>query len=212
MFRERDTLARIGGDEFGLLLDNCPLERAQSIAQAVVDTVHDYLFQWKSSTYQIGVSIGLVAITKDVQDVAQLLSHADIACYIAKEKGRNRVHAYQREDDETAQHHAEILGAVGLRDALEQGRFRLHFQPIVPLHSTAQQPSHFEVLLRVSHKRGPDENSELVMPAAFIPAAERFGLMSAIDRWVIKESFRVFACGLSKTDRKHRQLIYPAIP
>jgi diguanylate cyclase (GGDEF)-like protein/PAS domain S-box-containing protein len=101
MFRERDTLARIGGDEFGLLLNNCPQERAQRIAQNVVTHIRDHRFNWEGRTYQIGVSIGLVLVTAESQDTAQLLAQADIACYIAKETGRSRVHLYRREDNDT---------------------------------------------------------------------------------------------------------------
>lgn len=199
MFRERDTLARIGGDEFGLLLDNCPLERAQTIAQAVVSNIHSHRFHWEGRTYQIGVSIGLVPITAEVKDTAQLLTQADVACYIAKETGRNRVHLYQRENGATALRHSEILGAAGLRDAMEQGRFRLYYQPIVPLDAPDCRPVRYEVLLRVVYKGSPEENSELVLPAVFIPAAERYGLMNAIDRWVIQTAFREYANGVGLT-------------
>ncbi|HRD66577.1 MAG TPA: EAL domain-containing protein [Candidatus Competibacter sp.] len=199
MFRERDTLARIGGDEFGLLLDNCPLERAQLIAQAVVGNIRDHRFYWQGHTYQIGVSIGLVPVTVETQDTAQLLTQADVACYIAKETGRNRVHIYRREDTETVQRHSEILGAAGLRDALEQDRFRLHYQPIVPLRGSDPRPIHYEALLRVAYKGLSEETTELVLPAAFIPAAERYGLMGAIDRWVIREAFRQYAGGVGQT-------------
>jgi len=199
MFRERDTLARIGGDEFGLLLENCPLDRAQVIAQTVVSTLREHRFHWEDRSYQIGVSIGLVPITAATQDTTQLLTQADVACYTAKELGRNRVHLYQTEDTETTQRHGDILGAAGLRDALEQGRFRLHYQPIVPLHAPDPRPVRYEVLLRVAYQRGPDETSELVLPAAFIPAAERYGLMNAIDRWVIQTAFRDYAGGIGQT-------------
>jgi len=199
MFRGRDTLARIGGDEFGLLLDNCPLERAQRIAQTVVGGIHNHRFHWEGLTYQIGVSIGLVPITAESQNTTQLFTQADVACYIAKKLGRNRVHLYQREDTETVRHHGEILGAAGLRDALEQERFRLHYQPIVPLGGSDRRPARYEVLLRVVHKSHRYENSELVLPAAFIPAAERYGMMGAIDRWVIQAAFREYADGIGQT-------------
>ncbi|MCB1826206.1 MAG: EAL domain-containing protein [Candidatus Competibacteraceae bacterium] len=199
MFRERDTLARIGGDEFGLLLDNCPLDRARLIAQNVVSNIREHRFHWSGCTYQIGVSIGLVSITAEIQDITQLLTQADVACYIAKETGRNRVHLYRREDTETVQRHGEILGAAGLRDALERDRFRLYYQPIVPLAGSDPRPTRHEVLLRVVHKSRAYENSELVLPAAFIPAAERYGLMGAIDRWVIQAAFREYATGIGNT-------------
>ena len=199
MFRERDTLARIGGDEFGLLLDNCPLARAQIIAQTVVNALRDLRFHWEGRTYQIGVSIGVVAITAEAQDTTQLLTQADVACYTAKELGRNQVHVYQPADSESALRHSEILGAAGLRDALEQDRFRLHYQPIVPLNAPDPRPTRYEALLRVVYKGSPEENTELVLPAAFIPAAERYGLMSAIDRWVIQAAFRDYAGGIGQT-------------
>ncbi len=199
IFRERDTFARIGGDEFGLLLENCPLDRAQTIAQTVVTTIREYCFSWEGRTYQVGASIGLAPITTEIQDTAQIMTQVDIACYIAKELGRNRVHLYQYEDTETAQRHSEILGATGLRDALEKNRFRLYYQPIVPLHTTDLRPTHYEALLRVVSKVNEDENSELVLPAAFIPAAERYGLMGAIDRWVIRAALRDYADGVGQT-------------
>ena len=199
MFRERDTLARIGGDEFGLLLNNCPLERAQRIAQNVVTNIRDHRFSWEGRTYQIGVSIGLVSVTAESQDTAQLLAQADVACYIAKETGRSRVHLYRREDSDTVQRHAEILGVAGLRDSLEQGQFRLHYQPIVPLNGLNAPPCRYEVLLRVVSPGGPGVDTELVLPAAFIPAAERYGLMGAIDRWVIQTAFAEYASGVGQT-------------
>ncbi|MDG4594890.1 MAG: EAL domain-containing protein [Candidatus Contendobacter sp.] len=202
MFRERDTLARLGGDEFGLLLDNCPLDRAQVIAQTVVSNIRDYRFHWEGRSYQIGVSIGLTPITAETRDTVQLLTQADVACYVAKELGRNRVHLYQQEDSETVLRHSEILGAAGLRDALEQNRFRLYYQPIVPLNVPDPRPIHYEALLRVAYRGDPDEASELVLPAAFIPAAERYGLMGAIDRWVIQMAFRDYARGIGQTSAR----------
>ncbi|MCP5133110.1 MAG: EAL domain-containing protein [Gammaproteobacteria bacterium] len=202
VFRDRDTLARIGGDEFGLLLDNCPLSRAQFIAQNIVNSVRDYRFHWEGQVYQIGVSIGLAPITVETKNTTQLFAQADVACYIAKELGRNRVHVYTEEDSETAQRHSEILGAAGLRDALEKDRFRLHYQPIVSLSDPSQQPAYYEALLRIVYKGQPNEDSELVLPAAFIPAAERYGLMGVIDRWVIQAAFREYAAGIGHTSAK----------
>lgn len=199
MFRERDTLARIGGDEFGLLLDNCPLGRAQFIAQSVVSAVRDYLFQWDGRAYQIGVSIGLVPITAATRDTAELFTQADVACYTAKELGRNQVHIYQRTDSKSAQRHSEILGAAGLRDALEQDRFRLHYQPIISLAGPDSTPTRYEALLRVVETGDTEDAAKLVLPAAFIPAAERFGLMGDIDRWVIRTACANYAQGVGRT-------------
>ncbi len=196
MFRESDTLARIGGDEFALLQENCPLDRAYAIAQSVVRNVREHRFNWQGRSYQIGVSIGLVPITAETQDTVQLLTEADIACYTAKELGRNRVHVYQRTDSESVQRHSEILGAAGLRDALDQGLFRLHYQPIVALQGPDFRTVRYEALLRVAHHGNTQREGELVLPAAFIPAAERYNLMGAIDRWVIQAAFREYASGV----------------
>jgi diguanylate cyclase (GGDEF)-like protein/PAS domain S-box-containing protein len=184
-FRERDTLARLGGDEFGLLLDNCSLQEALKISDIIVGTFRDCTFIWQGRTFQIGVSIGLVPITADAGDAAQLLSQADVACYTAKELGRNRVHVYRREGAEPADTRIQILRAATLRGALEQDRFRLYCQPIVPLLPDSGVPVRFEFLLRLL-----DTDGDLVWPRAFIPAAERYGLMRAIDRWVIRTAFR----------------------
>ncbi len=184
-FRERDTLARLGGDEFGLLLDNCSLQEALKISDIIVGTFRDCAFIWQGRTFEVGVSIGLVPVTADTEDAAQLLSQADVACYTAKEHGRNRVHVYRREGAEPHDTRIQILRAATLRDALEQDRFRLYCQPIVPLSPDSDVPVRFEFLLRLL-----DVDGELVWPRAFIPAAERYGLMRAIDRWVIRTAFR----------------------
>ncbi len=127
--RSRDTLARLGGDEFGLLLDNCPLAKAQKISQMLVSAVREFRFVWEERIFQIGVSIGLVPITAETESVGQLLTQVDVACYTAKDLGRNQVHVYHRQDSEPARRHIEILRAAELREALEQGRFCLYSQP-----------------------------------------------------------------------------------
>ncbi len=178
--RDRDTLARLGGDEFGLLLDNCPLAKAQKIAQKLVGAVREFRFVWEGRIFQIGVSIGVVPITAATESVGQLLSQVDVACYTAKDLGRNQVHVYHRQDGEPARRHNEIRRAAELRETLEQGRFCLYSQPIVALAPATYPSAHCELLLRLVGTEG-----ELLLPQAFIPAAERYGLMAAIDRWVI---------------------------
>jgi diguanylate cyclase (GGDEF)-like protein/PAS domain S-box-containing protein len=184
-FREHDTLARLGGDEFGLLLDNCPIDRAISIAGMIVSSIREYRFVWKGRGYQIGASVGIAAVTRDTESVAVLLSHADVACYTAKELGRNQVHVYHENEGASVQRHVEILQAAGLRDALEMQRFRLFCQPIVPLQGNESEALHYELLLRLE-----DEEGTLVLPGAFIPAAERYNLMTELDRWVIQTAFQ----------------------
>lgn len=183
--RERDTLARLGGDEFGLLFDNCPLEIAIEISQSLVTAVHNHRFVWEGKVFQLGVSVGLVAINATAESVAKLLSQADVACYTAKEFGRNQLHVYHEIDSEPTRRHSEILRAAELRDAIERDQFRLHYQPIVALDAAMAGGNRYELLLRLVGQDGG-----LILPDQFIPPAERFGLMGAIDRWVVRTAFR----------------------
>ena len=183
-FRDRDTLARLGGDEFGLLLDNCPLDRAWVIAQTLVSAIRDYRFAWRDRVFQIGMSIGLAPVTAAAADATQLLTQADIACYTAKQLGRDRVHIYQQESGESTRHYSGILHATQLREALEQERFRLYYQPIVPLAKGSTAAPWYELLLRLVA-----DNGEILLPEAFLPLAERHDLTGAIDRWVIQTAF-----------------------
>jgi diguanylate cyclase (GGDEF)-like protein/PAS domain S-box-containing protein len=187
LFRHRDTLARLGGDEFGLLLENCPLERGVTIANEVVAQVQHMPFTWQGHIYQIGVSIGLVPLNAATEGLAQALSQADMACYTAKDLGRGRVHVYRWKESGTAQHDSERLRARRLREALEWERFHLYCQPILPLQVQEAVP-YYELLLRLL-----DDEGQVLYPALFIPSAERYGLMSAIDRWVIQAAFRSYA-------------------
>ncbi len=184
-FRGRDTLARLGGDEFGLLLDTCTLERAFKISEMLITNLRDHRFLWEGRTFRIGVSIGLAPITADTKDTAQVMAEADVACYAAKERGRNRVRVYQGEGAGPARHHSEIHRAATLRDAIEEDRFCLYCQPIKSLRHDAEVRERYELLLRKI-----DVEGQLVLPESFIPAAERYGLMAEIDRWVIRHAFR----------------------
>ncbi len=199
MVDERDTLARIGGDEIGLLLANTPLERARTIAQSIVNRIRDHRFDWGGRSYRVGISIGLVPIAPGAESAAQILTQADVACYIAKQTGRNRVHLYRREDGQTAVHHNEILDAAEVRSALEQDRFRLFYQPMVSLGASEPLPVRYEALLRILPEDGLGAP---VLPPSFITAAERFGLMDEIDRWVIQTAFRNYGTGLGRTGAK----------
>ena len=183
--RSRDTLARIGGDEFSLILENCPLSKAQEIAQALVSAIHDFRFSWQEQTFRLGVSIGVTPITADVENTDTLLTRADVACYTAKDLGRNRVHVYTPEDSELSRRHSEIQRAAQLREALEKEWFQLYCQPIYPLAGATDNPVEYEILLRLVDAKG-----EILLPGNFIPAAERYGLIAAIDRWVIQTALR----------------------
>jgi len=188
LFRRNDTLARLGGDEFGLLLLNCPVDVAVIIANSVIERLAAYRFHWQGRTFQIGVSIGVSAITAESASIAQVLSQADVACYTAKDLGRGRVHIFHPEDVETTQRHSELMQVVNLRESIERERFLLYCQPIVPLDTGHGARGHYEILLRMQ-----DEEGRLVLPHTFIGPAERFDLMGSIDRWVIQKSFSTYS-------------------
>jgi len=179
--RPDDLLARLGGDEFALLLKDCTVEHAELVCQKVIDSVRERRFPWNGRVYDVGASIGIAAIDSDVPPVSELMSRADVACYAAKAAGRNRVSVYRRDESDARRHHRELEVAAGIHSALEANRFRLYAQEIRSLHPGADDARHVEILVRMV-----DEQGLLIMPGAFIPAAERYDLMGHIDRWVIR--------------------------
>jgi len=202
--RESDTVARLGGDEFGVLLDGCPLGKAEVIAQTLLDAIKDFRFVWQDQTFQVGVSIGLVAITPSA-NMAQLLTQADAACYAAKDLGRNRIHVGQSEDIGFTRWQRGLRWVDDINGALEQGRFRLYCQPIRPLAPTNGDGQHYEVLLRML-----EDDGTVALPNAFLPTAERYNLMSKIDHWVIRSVFRSYA-GKHGLFAKHNKPVQLAI-
>jgi diguanylate cyclase (GGDEF)-like protein len=185
--RESDTLARLGGDEFGLLLENCSIADAQRMTQELLDSVNAFRFVHEDKIFSLGVSIGMVAITEQTPSVESLLSASDSACFAAKDNGRNRVHLFEPEDSELARRQGEMHWVARIKQALEEDRFCLYCQPIRPLAAEQQQPLYFEILLRKISPEG-----KLIPPMAFIPAAERYHMMPAIDRWVIRHAFAAY--------------------
>lgn len=179
--RESDVIARLGGDEFGVLLAGCDLDHAKRVADGLRRTVSDYRFAYDGKSFEVGVSIGLVSIDDDVMTLSDLMSAADVACYAAKDSGRNRVHVYRPTDDDMKKRQGEMQWVSRIRQAIKDDRFCLFLQPIVPVDKEAGLKKHYEVLLRMT-----DEDGKTVPPMAFIPAAERYNLMPLIDRWVVK--------------------------
>lgn len=182
--RDRDTLARLGGDEFGILLGNCPTQCAVEVAGKLLEAINGFRFVWGERSFTIGGSIGLVPITAAMTDPVEALRAADIACYAAKEQGRNRVYVFRADDADLARSHGEMEWAMRLRQALDEDRFVLWRQKIVPVTSRCELPRE-ELLLRML-----DEDGRLVSPGVFIPAAERFNLMPMLDRWVVRNAVR----------------------
>ncbi len=186
--RQQDTLARLGGDEFGLIMEHCSLGEAARVAGELIRTIAEFRFAWEDRSFSIGVSIGLVAINEASENVTVLLSAADTACYMAKEQGRNRVHVHREDDEALERRHGEMRWAAGLPQALEEDRFQLYFQQIVPVVGHKNEAEHYELLVRME-----DDGGNMILPGVFLPATERYNLSGRLDRWVISTAFRWFA-------------------
>lgn len=182
--RECDTLARLGGDEFGVLLEGCYSADAQHVASKLLDIIKEYRFTWEGKVFSLGASIGLVEFDATLyQDMNEVLRLADMACYAAKDLGRNRIHIYNQNDAATLRRHGEMQWVSRITMALEESRFTLYQQKIHPV-TDVSQAHHLEFLLRMI-----GEEQQLILPGAFIPAAERYNLMPQIDKWVISNAF-----------------------
>ncbi len=185
IIRSGDILGRLGGDEFGLILQNCPVEIAVEIANKIIKSVTDFNFDWDGNNFSIGVSIGIVPITSQSENLTEVMKHADVACYTAKDQGRNRAYVYDQQDSELIHRHEELHWASRISEALENDRFRIHAQSIHPLEVDSEHETHIEILTRME-----DENGSLIPPASFIPAAERYNLMGAVDQHIVRETFK----------------------
>lgn len=187
--RDSDTVARLGGDEFGMLLIGCPLEKARQIADDVCRNVGDYRFVWKDRIFSIGVSVGLVEISRESGTLEELLAAADSACYVAKKQGSGRVAVYSARDEALARHTGEIQWLQKLQSALKENRFQLYTQVIVPAYGDNGGPG-LEVLVRLKDESGQD-----VPPSEFVKAAERYRLMGLVDRWVVQTTLSALGRG-----------------
>ena len=183
--RWRDTVSRLGGDEFGVLLESCSLEEAVRNAEALREAIRNYKFVWEERTFRLGASIGVVPMSPENEDVAALLSAADSACAAAKENGRNRIYSFQENDIDLMRRRREMQWAARINNALEDGRFEIFRQVIQPLQHAHEHGLHYELLLRMR-----DEAGKIVAPDQFIVAAERYGLTPNIDRWMIEHALR----------------------
>jgi diguanylate cyclase (GGDEF)-like protein len=180
--RDSDTVGRIGGDEFALLLVGCPLEKARQIADDVVRSVNDYRFVWKDKIFNIGVSIGLVEIGRGGGAIEDIMNSADSACYVAKKQGGLHVHVYSAREEASARHSGEIHWLQKLQGALRDNKFELYYQPIVHARADGVRGPALEVFVRLQAENGQPG----APPAEFIRAAERYRLMPHIDRWVVQ--------------------------
>ena len=188
--RDSDTVGRLGGDEFGMLLMGCPLEKARQIADDVCRAVSDFRFVCKDKIFNIGVSIGLVEISRESGAIEELLAAADSACYVAKKQGSGRVVVYSARDEALARHTGEIQWLQRLQNALKDNRFHLYHQPIVPAYGVNGGGPAMEVLVRLQ-----DEAGHEVPPSEFVKAAERYRLMALVDRWVVQTTLAALGRG-----------------
>jgi diguanylate cyclase (GGDEF)-like protein len=186
--RKSDVLARLGGDEFGIILEYCEFDLAENIAQSIIQAVGDYRFRWERKTFRIGVSIGIVMLDDNADKLENILKQIDSACYAAKDAGRNRYHFYNESDKKLVQRKKEMDWIVRLDRGHEQNQFTLYAQPIVPVNARRTSKNSYELLIRLI-----EEDGTIVLPGAFLPAAERYNKMVNIDRWVLSEALSILA-------------------
>jgi len=184
----KDIVSRLGGDEFGILFVSNDINQAQKKAEAMLNAIKKYRFSWDGKIFVIGASIGLVPITRQCCSLVDIISAADSACYEAKELGRNCIHIATPDDAKLQEKRGEMQWLAKLTKALEDEEFSLYIQPIVALNENSKELKHYEVLLRLI-----DKDSNIIPPMAFLPAAERYGFMPKIDRWVVENLFRNYA-------------------
>jgi diguanylate cyclase (GGDEF)-like protein len=192
--RDADVLARLGGDEFGVILQGTSLEDAADVAERLRVCLHEIDFTWRTRAFSTSASIGLIEVTDATTSLEEALQAADVACYLAKEKGRNRVQIHATGDAELERRIGEMAWVQRIRRAAEEDRFALFAQEIAPL-SEANGGRHVELLVRLL-----DANGGHVSPGSFLPAAERFGLMPLIDRWVVSHAFREIGAHFADPD------------
>lgn len=182
--RNRDSLARLGGDEFGLLIEHCSLYKAEQIANKIKQVIAEFQFYWDDNVFKIGVSIGMVEINENSISISDILMTADNACYTAKDKGRDRIHIHKEGDTELEIRRREMLWSTRIQKAFQENRFCLAYQTITPLDLNENKGEHGEILIRME-----DEKGDIIMPDVFIPVAERYNLITDIDKHVVEMTF-----------------------
>ena len=186
--RESDVLARLGGDEFGVLLKNCTLDDAVELVDSTLSVIRELHFSGCNRVFDVTASIGMAAIDSDTGSAPEVMIEADLACYAAKEAGGDRLHMYHQGDQILARRHSEMQWVTKLTDAIKSDRLVLYCQDIVPVMPDKKAGHHFEVLVRMI-----DDNGGIITPDKFLPAAERYNLITSLDRWVVSHSFSWYA-------------------
>lgn len=185
--RRGDTIARLGGDEFGIVFEDCTVSEALPLAESLRATIAAFRFGWGDHAFDVGASLGMVPINEDSGTLQDILRAADSACYVAKDLGRDRIHVYEPHDQALAKHRGEMQWARRLKRGFEEDQLVLFAQQILPL---ADCPIGAAPNYEITVMMRSDDGQTLIPPMAFIPAAERFRLMPALDRWVIRAAFR----------------------
>lgn len=183
--RRQDMIARLGGDEFGILFQDCPLEFARSRVANVHNAIGTYRFKWEDKTFTIGASIGLVPFEAGCNNLAEILGAVDSACYVAKNEGRNRIYVAAVDDPKISRHHYEVSWVNRINNALNNNRFRLDYQIILPINPLQRSGVHFELLVRMI-----GEDNLPISPESFLPCVERYDLSCRLDGWVFETALR----------------------
>ena len=187
MIRKEDTLGRLGGDEFGLLLEGCSITEAEVVCEQLIRAINNYRLQWKTVEFDVGVSVGMVGIGNNAADAPELLSRADLACYQAKNLGRGRVYIVENDDQQLDLQQTQMSHVANVSQAIKENRFYLVKQLIKPMTDHHEQRDHYELLLRLKDREG-----NLITPEEFIPVAERYGVITIVDRWVLSAALESY--------------------
>ncbi len=187
LIRKEDTLGRLGGDEFGLLLEGCLIAEAEQVCEQLIRAINNYRLKWRNVEFDVGVSIGMVGIGDRSTDAAELLSRADLACYQAKNLGRGRIYIVENNDQELDLQQSQMGQIANVSQAINENRFYLVKQLIKPMVDDGKQRRHYELLLRLNDRAG-----NLITPEEFIPVAERYGVITRVDRWVLEATLNLY--------------------
>ncbi len=188
LIREEDLVARLGGDEFGLLLHDCAQDQALKMAERVRQALHEMHFKWEDKIFDVSGSIGLVMINRMSGSLSDLMSAADLACYAAKDSGRDMVHVYRVDDVEIAEKYRQMQWLPRIKEAIKNNEFELALQSVASLNDNNSPRIIYEFLLR-----WPQADGSLISPGLFIPTAERYDLMRELDGWVIENALAAAA-------------------
>lgn len=191
---QKDCVTRVDHTDFRLLIENISLNEIERAAKEIIGRFIGHGFEWQGTSYELNVCVGIAILSAETENISDVLSHAESACYVAKNIGRNQLHIYSEEDNLSGMRDGQIMRLQQLQNAIEEDRFILYRQPIISLEGKGSA-NHSEVLIRML-----SESGDVIAPFEFLPVAEQYQLMPIIDRWVVKEAFSLLKnseCNLS---------------